>query len=151
MWWSDSNNLPRTNNRLSVSPAAVAAGWELSGLLGRVTRTAVSIPRMIADKLAAMLRLDELASQERSYEHARLIIRFFYFHLVFLSFLMLLWTGTYAGRQNFDPVWSIAWARYVAPPVAIHAIRYFFAASVFIGPAEIALTRVPSGPRFSAR
>lgn len=87
----------------------------------------------VVKKLTALLGIDELAADDAASEKTKLIIRFFYFHLVFLSFLMLLWSASYAGRQNFDPVWPMFWARFVDAATAVNITRYFFVGSTLFG------------------
>lgn len=90
-------------------------------------------PRIAIDKLVVFLAVDKRAHEALPFEKARLIVRFFYYHLIFLSFLLMLWTDSYAQRPNFSPVWSLAWTDWLSAPIAINAIRFFFLASALVG------------------
>lgn len=83
--------------------------------------------------------LTELSRQPRVMARARILVEFYYYIFFFAAFLYT--TGNILSRPNFDPLPTIAWARYVDYPMVVYLV---FALVLSAGAAGALLSRYRS-------
>lgn len=77
--------------------------------------------------------IGEQTAREGPFGKARDIVRYFYYHLVFLAVFFLPSWDNFLTRANFSPLWPIAWAKYTSFPTVVTIVGFAFLTGALLG------------------
>ncbi|MEX2090535.1 MAG: hypothetical protein WD989_00145 [Candidatus Paceibacterota bacterium] len=82
--------------------------------------------------LTGPVSISRLANESWSFLKAETSVRYFYYILLYLSFINFQWWDNVANRQNFDAIWPIFWGNGLGYETTATVVQFLHLATAFL-------------------